>query len=290
MRADIELLRIISAFGIVWFHSGVVAGKEIAYSGLIFFIIVSVYFSLQSKKNTSFVDLSEKLLLPCAFWSLLYYIAYCSISSNSISFSGNILLNILSTPTTHLWFLPFIFIVTILLINFKSNMSKTVSVVFFSISLPTVFLSSNYWRAIDLPNPMPQYLHAVPAVIIGILFYALNNANSKLNQLMVVLSLLLSGLVLMFQALPGLSTTYLLGTLICTPLLLKISLFESEYIKKVSKLTFGIYLIHILPLALFNRLGIDNWLLPVLAFIVSAITIHLLDIFTPSRYKKLFIS
>lgn len=36
MRIDIELLRIISAIGIVWFHSGNATGREITYSGLVF--------------------------------------------------------------------------------------------------------------------------------------------------------------------------------------------------------------------------------------------------------------
>ena len=41
-RADIEFLRVLSTFGIVWFHSGVF-GHEFAYSGLIVFLILSMY-------------------------------------------------------------------------------------------------------------------------------------------------------------------------------------------------------------------------------------------------------
>jgi peptidoglycan/LPS O-acetylase OafA/YrhL len=89
--------------------------------------------------------------------------------------------------------------------------------------------------------------------------------------------------------LTGLTITYFLGVIICLPLLFKSSLFVNENINKLSKLTFGIYLVHILPLALFNRIGIDGWLLPTLTFFTSALTIHLLNIFIPIKYRRLFI-
>lgn len=289
MRSDIELLRIISAFGIVWFHSGVLEGKEIAYSGLIFFVIVSVFFSLESKKTPSIKVSSKKLLLPCVTWSLVYYFAYSTIDSSHSLFTDNLFLNILSTPSIHLWYLPFSFVVTLIVTTFKFSITRISSTFILSIILPLIFISSPYWRELVTPNPLPQYLHAIPAIIIGCLFHTLKKGNEKIHCMLISCSLIISIYILFMVNLTGLTITYFLGVIICLPLLLKSSLFVNENINKLSKLTFGIYLVHILPLALFNRIGMDGWLLPTLTFFTSALTIHLLNIFIPIKYRRLFI-
>lgn len=52
VRQDIEILRVLSAFGIVWFHSGA-PGRAFAYSGLVIFIILSVYLSQHGNQHIS---------------------------------------------------------------------------------------------------------------------------------------------------------------------------------------------------------------------------------------------
>ena len=66
MRTDVEFLRIIAALGIVWFHSGLDVGRDIAYSGLVVFLIFSSYFAVKSNKEYSVLSRASRFLIPCA--------------------------------------------------------------------------------------------------------------------------------------------------------------------------------------------------------------------------------
>lgn len=71
-RQDIEIIRIICAFGIVWFHTSEI-GKDIAYSALSIFIIISMYFSSKTTlKNITILNRAKRLLIPWMFWFLFY--------------------------------------------------------------------------------------------------------------------------------------------------------------------------------------------------------------------------
>lgn len=68
MKSEIELFRIFSALGIVWFHSGVGIGRDVAYGGLIFFVIVAAYFATVSTRSHSLVERVERLMVPYFLW------------------------------------------------------------------------------------------------------------------------------------------------------------------------------------------------------------------------------
>jgi len=170
MKLEIEIFRILSAFGIVWFHSGVDIGREIAYGALIFFVIVSIYFATISKRNHSISERIKRLLVPYLFWSLFYGAILLLTEGYLFPKDYNLFSKIFASPSIHLWFLPFIFISLIVIDYFKSALSKewvvtTIgSVAIFSILLAPI------WREFDYLIPLGQYAHAFPAVLIGIFF------------------------------------------------------------------------------------------------------------------------
>lgn len=44
MKAEIEFFRVLSMFGIIYFHSGYQHFKFVAYGGLVFFTVTAVFF------------------------------------------------------------------------------------------------------------------------------------------------------------------------------------------------------------------------------------------------------
>ncbi|NMR23947.1 acyltransferase family protein [Pseudoalteromonas sp. NEC-BIFX-2020_015] len=287
MRSDIELIRILSAFGIVWFHSSVFFGKSIAYTGLVFFIITAVFYTLRSNKESPIKTKIERLILPCLLWSLIYFILYRFIGKVPTQSTENIFFDILSTPSIHLWYLAFIFIVTVFIVNLKKHLPTNFTLLFFSLLLPTLFYFGADWRAYELTSPLPQYLHALPAVLIGYLFYCFEVKKNNLARLIILTSILVSIIFLYISKLPGLSSTYIVGISFSILLLLNKPIIKtSPYINSFSKLTFGIYLIHIIPLAILNKASITGWLLPTLAFISSAFVIYIAKLIIPNKLQK----
>ena len=69
----VELLRLLSTFGIVWFHSGTTA-KEFAYSGLVVFLVLSMYLGGKhgSADKQTFRRRVERLIIPWLFWCVIY--------------------------------------------------------------------------------------------------------------------------------------------------------------------------------------------------------------------------
>jgi len=124
---NVDRLRILATFGIVWFHTVGIPGRHVAYAGLAIFIMLSfAYVTLRSPMATSAAILSERfkrLLLPWAFWWLIYLAAKMgkSVLSNT-PFSADIDLGwILAGPSIHLWYLPFAFVMTMIV----SGLNKT---------------------------------------------------------------------------------------------------------------------------------------------------------------------
>ena len=73
---SLELLRSVSAFGIVWFHIVDAPARDIGYTGLVVFVLLSVALS---QTSTSAVNLRQfalrrfrRLAPPWAFWCVIY--------------------------------------------------------------------------------------------------------------------------------------------------------------------------------------------------------------------------
>lgn len=282
MRTDVEFLRLISALGIVWFHSGLDVGKDIAYSGLIVFLVLTSYFSVRSRNEHSLHSRAARFLIPCVFWSIIF--ASLNLARGEAVFPDhfNVFSKILSTPSIHLWYLPFAFICALALDQIKNYDPKIVSVVatlFFTILL----VNAPIWRQWNYFSPLGQYMHALPAVFIGITF-SLHGQLEKNTKYIIYILILLTLSTIIYFNLPGLSETYIAGVFASLILLRENSfLSKNKIIINLSKLTFGIYLVHPLFLFVLRHFGVSSIMLPIFAFALSMISIFIMFKVLPKR-------
>jgi surface polysaccharide O-acyltransferase-like enzyme len=121
--AGVDLLRIMAAVGIIWFHMEGAPHRGIGYAGLPVFLLI--FFSLvtrQSPARTTVEFVSrrwQRLLKPWLFWSLVY--GSCQLAKAAATADWHPLHEILSVKTlfigtwVHLWYLPYAFVLGLLL-------------------------------------------------------------------------------------------------------------------------------------------------------------------------------
>lgn len=263
MKLEIEVFRIFSAFGIVWFHSGLHTGRQFAYGGLIYFIIISIFFTLKSKNPQRLSKRFKKLILPFILWTLFY--GFINFLFNRTIFPDGFegISIILTTTSIHLWYLPFVFILLIILDCFKLYFSRISLIYLFGVSAIILLYISPIWRNIDFIIPFAQYAHALPAAFIGIFI------SSKIHTKLWFL--IMFGIVTsLFRNFHDIGITYISGLLPC------IFLFVGHEIKKpdsiifkISSATFGVYLLHPFILNVLKHIGVEYFWLPIFAFFIS---------------------
>jgi fucose 4-O-acetylase-like acetyltransferase len=114
-RQDIELLRILSAFGIIWFHVEPY-GRELAYSGLVIFLVIGFYFQPgRSEKQRSPLGRARRLLIPWVAWFLFYGVFNVLRGLPFLETSHGLVAGWLTGTSIHLWYLPFVFLLIVLL-------------------------------------------------------------------------------------------------------------------------------------------------------------------------------
>ena len=284
-RTDVELFRVLACLGIVYFHAGVFSGisNAIAYSGLIIFVLISVFYNGKRKKTDEISSLAKKILVPYFIWSAIYLVLYL-ISGKSISEIIS-LKTVISGTSIHLWYLPFIFLVLVIVGQIKNKIPLKV----ISGASGTMFLFwlyfSPFWRSCVEVVPFPQYMHAVGGV-----FLALSVVSSVrcISYASLVGGVLMCMYLLQFKDY-GISVVYLISafftfTLITRPVSLSI---VAKPVALLSSLTFSIYLVHPLGLAILSKLNFGgDFFTPALVFIGSGVGIWVFRRFTPARYNQ----
>ncbi|GAA0266813.1 hypothetical protein GCM10009127_02990 [Alteraurantiacibacter aestuarii] len=265
---NVELLRIAAAFGIVQFHAGA-PGAEVGYAGLIVFVAMSCLFEASSGDRKSGAGtLAQKLLVPWAFWLVIYGVLNLVVKGRALDPDLPPLNAVLMGTGAHLWFLPFIFTVLVLVGSIKRAISARTmllaSVLLALVSLATV----PWWRSAmnGFDAPVPQWIHAMPAVFIGLaLGSAMAAGRTRPTYLVLALALLLSAL----WQVPGVSTVYLVGggSLIAALVLPQLRL----NVRPISDCMYGVYLVHLLALAVFNRILGEHQLLTVCATFLASL-------------------
>jgi len=170
--AGFELFRIFACFGIVWFHLGL-PGRIIGYSGLPYFMILTVYFLVSNKQEKTLKYIFSRIMLPWLFWSFIYALF---IYTKAYLFNENpndkfFLWMIATGSAIHLWYLPFSFMITILLLKFKKRIIIQGNPLLWSVlcSVATI-ISSIFMNKINHIIPLKQYVFITPSVFIGIYF------------------------------------------------------------------------------------------------------------------------
>ncbi|MFH0974671.1 MAG: acyltransferase family protein [Spirochaetota bacterium] len=283
-RQDIELFRILSAFGIVWFHSHL-KGADIGYSGLVFFIILSVYLS---GDGHNVIQRLKSLLLPWLSWSLFYGFVNFIIDKPFIDTDNGFITGLLAGSKIHLWYLPFMFFILILFDLIKKN--STVLKIGYSavcialISLLSVFLWRDFTNA--LGAPWAQYSHALPAVFVGAYFWAFNKLTSIFQFHKFIMLLFLLAAVININ-ITGVGISYTIGILMFFPIIFFPPWLNFNFnIRNISELTLGIYLLHPFIYMVFFKFNVNlGYFLPLAVFITCSILIWITKNFFPKLSK-----
>jgi surface polysaccharide O-acyltransferase-like enzyme len=262
---NIELLRIAAAFGIVLFHSGA-SGAPIGYAGLIAFTVLSTHFA-----GGNPVKLAKRVLIPWVFWTI-FYLGWRYAADGSPFHAG---LDPISSILygSHLWFLPFIFVANLMVLQVNSrHLPMICAVLAFGLLVATP-----WWRELQLAfdPPVAQYLHALPAALIGVAI------RTRAGMAISAIGLVVSAL----WQVPGISLAYGIGGgLVLAAMLMPRNILTavSGSIESLSACMLGVYLVHIAALGVFNRItGPSTLLTVVLAFVASLAGVWLTRRFVP---------
>ncbi len=286
IRTDIELIRVVAAFGIVWFHSGINFWRDIAYAGLIYFLVVAAYFAIKSNKRHSLYQRASRLLIPCLAWSIIYGLFKVSLGWPVFK-DESLVSMVLSTPVIHLWFLPFLFFCLVVIDSAKRALSFNIIAGTSAFLGSTLLLTANYWREISFISPFAQYAHALPAVMIGVFLGCYDELSASFRNTLLAM-ICVSVTIVSFMNLNGVSITYLVGFIASLPLLFNKSFIsENKTILMLSSLTFGVYLAHVLVLYVLQYLHIQGIALPLTAFIISAGSVYIAIKLLPKPFLRL---
>jgi fucose 4-O-acetylase-like acetyltransferase len=270
-RQDIEALRTISVFCIVWFHANI-TGHDLAYSGLIIFLILSMY--LAGRQSASFEASIRKrftrLLVPWMIWFAIYGIVNISKGKPPVEFNNGILAGILAGPSIHLWYLPYMFLALISFDGLRGHISGRNLATACAILTGIAFGCVPYWRqtSIELGYPWAQYIHALPGLLLGIFFLYYRELQPYMAKSLVLMILILACARISYE---GMGTPYAVGIL-AGYLIANHTLTQNSplFLAALGRYAFGIYLIHILFLRIIGKLDIlSGPLVPIAAFLLS---------------------
>jgi len=285
MKSEIELFRVISIFGIIWFHSGIQFGKDVAYGGLVFFIIISVYFATTSCRSHTFWTRIERLIIPYILWSTFYGIITFKLKGVFFPADESLFSIILSSTSIHLWFLPFIFFVLLTIDNLRSLLFKEWFGILIGISAILSISLAPIWRGFNYIPPLGQYAHAIPAVLIGVFLGVYNKIRPKV-RLWIITSIILSISLMVFKQQPGIGIPYVVGLTPCIFLFYEnILIKNNKIILSLASATFGVYLLHVFSILILRHIGVKSYTLPIATFLLSISLVLVFRYYFPKIVK-----
>ena len=285
----LDYLRIFGAFGIVLFHGAQdVSVRQIGYAGLIIFILISIVVSIQnhSKKSISqfIVSRTSRILLPWLFWFFVYGFINIIIGKSFLPGAKNTFSALLAGTNIILWYLPFIFLMSITAFVYDQALEniacvKKYRLIPFLVLSILSLISTPMWRpwSLDLGMPWAQWFHALPAVFIGMaLAYLHNHFPYKLRILLFASIMILTSIWLIMNGqYNGVAIPYLFGLILFLASIFTIRTSQNNrMLMDISNSAYGIYLIHPIVYGIECKLGFAaNVMLPVLTFVLSLIII-----------------
>lgn len=272
-RSSVDLLRFLAAFGIVWAHM-LAPLATLGHSALALFLVLTGFLTVQSLdrsgKGFSLLGRARRILTPWIAFCVFFKALEMAMAPDPWAVLG--LTDpwwLLIGPTIHLWFLPFLLLVSplALLVARMVRDRRDVAIgsmiaTVLSLELLTLHVYS------DLPVPLPQWTFAIPPFLYGLLL-------AKAHRLRCV------WMPLGFIALVSVVVFAVTGEDWPLQYLLAALLFEGFWrlriggrlLPALGQLAFGIYLIHpLFILVVFKFLGpdVDRALGALVAFALSA--------------------
>lgn len=249
-QSSLELLRVVSAAGIVWFHAGV-TGSQVGYIGLSVFLILTPLFELgpNASRIVAWKQHAKRLLIPFAFWSIIYLAANAVKGKPLIQQDHGLVLGLLSGPAIHLWYLPFMAAALGVTNALKTWLKPpTIAAVATGLLLPLLVLHHFYRGAAEMAGtPIPQWFHALTPVILGMICGASRHAIRNyrwIAALMLLAILLLWREVSVAQFLAGFALVEVSGAI----------KWRNDTVNFVAGAMMGVYLVHPLALTVFRMI------------------------------------
>jgi surface polysaccharide O-acyltransferase-like enzyme len=239
----IETLRIIAAFGIVWFHAAA-PGYSIAYAGLVVFLVLSSYFeTLRTSTAINAGSLLIRLGVPWLFWMAVFGAVRLGRHLPLVPTELGFVSGLLYGTKAHLWFMPYLLASTLTLrVLRRTRIWSVLPVVAFVLSL-IALATVSVWRpgSLSAGPPWAQYAQALTPTLFGIIL--IRSQGMARWMTVVVLAAMLGIAFLPFS---GVGIPYFIGcgavmaALIAqawTPL-------RTTIPSRISTLLLGVYLIH----------------------------------------------
>jgi hypothetical protein len=286
----VETLRIVCAYGIVQFHAH--AGEwHFAYTGLIVFIVLSPMIDvlINWDRIRSPAALARSLLVPWAFWMIVYGAVNLALHKPLLP-SGYTFGSTLIGTSGHLWFMPFIFGVLVILNALKSTTTPLALFWSSAIAATALMATAFLWRPVSLDwrVPLNQWIYAAPPALAGI---ALGCAGRSGKAGTAGLALVATGLIAaIFEQLPGIGVQYTLGiTASAIAVLTGDKWFpRSISVQPIADCMPGVYLVHLLALAVGSKLlGHGTIASVVFAFLLSLGAVWLARRYAPVSRRVL---
>lgn len=184
-NASYDYARLLAAFGIVLFHSGV-PGARWGYGGLPFFLVMLGAFvapMAARMTTTAFARArSRRLLVPWLAWSAVY-LALMVAQDGPAALARLDASMLLTGPALHLWFLPFAFVAGVGLHALARAVGpRTLG----WIGAGAAWLFLGLSQAGPWPVPLAQWLFALPALGLGLLLSTETPARQVLGVALVL--------------------------------------------------------------------------------------------------------
>ena len=284
----IEWIRIAAVCGVVWFHIKDGPFKQIGYAGLIVFILISVVFQAAGAEKDLFAKYirkkSARIIPPWIFWFGFYGLLNSAKGKELFPYSKGVVANVLTGPWVGLWFLPFIFMMSVMVFAL-AKMSADWNplgraAVYLAIGL-AMLLDMHYvpkpWLA---HAPWGQWMHALPALPIGMgLHGVLKTAGRTRASAMVVFLIMVEIVCITLRnSDPGVAIPYGVAVLVVSAGYLIPSRLPPA-VTRLGGLCMGVYLVHSFIMSMLKTLlmaGSAPWSLFAVTVVLSLILVALM--------------
>lgn len=278
-RQDIELVRIISAFAIIWYHAQA-PGRPIAYGGLIVFISLSMYLAGEKVfSSANVLRRAQRTLVPWAVWFAIYALVNVLLLQRpAMPMYGGVIgtiAGVLSGPRIHLWYMPFIFGSLVALDLARLVVSRRVLMWVSAAAYIAILATAAWWRPPTLAvyAPITQYAHAAAGVFLGIFLARSDMLADTLKWLVAVAMAVATAVAWPFD---DVAVPYFVGLVVSYPLTTPWTQRFKVDVTTLSACALGIYFIHPLFLTLLeNSLPRGTYSLAIATIILSTMTVFL---------------
>ena len=286
-NGSFDLIRILAAFGIVWFHLIENETRFLGYAGLFVFLLLSAYLVAMTADKKPWKALIRnralRLLVPWVFWSA-FYLAFDLAREwrHGVPLGRNLTpFMLLSGGYLILWYFMFVFWAALairLCMDLTRRLSNTTtSALYGGFGIVVLCLMFMSIESLRLPPPLGEWRAAVPIIILGVFFQRSGLVENSITKILLRVGMLLAVLAICihWREIPQ-SFSILLGvSVFAGSLWIKVP--SSSTLRLWAGLSLGIYVLHpFISTCLFSFFGdiYEPIFLVFLVFFASALVVY----------------